>query len=111
MPIDPETFDEGETTDSVESRILDLLYENPNRAYNVREIAVEVMSEGVSERNVDRPSDEQEFMALFLDIATVATVLERLCDDKKVVRRLVDTGEGLRSYYRAPSTVDSRLEA
>ena len=108
MPIDPERFDQGQTTDSVESRILDLLYENPGLAYNVREVAVEVMSEGVSERNVDRPSDEQEFMALFLDVATVATILERLCDDKKVVRRLVDTGEGLRSYYRAPETVPGR---
>ena len=108
MPIDPETFESGETTDSVESRILDLLYENPDRAYNVREIAVEVMEEGISERNVERPSDEQEYVSIFLDVATVATVMERLCDDSKVVRRLVDTGEGLRSYYRAPETVPGR---
>jgi hypothetical protein len=42
MPIDPETFAEGETTDSVQSKILELLYDNPQRAYNVREIAIEV---------------------------------------------------------------------
>lgn len=53
MPIDAETFDEGETTDSVESKRLGLLYENPVEAYNVREIAVEVMGEGISEQNVE----------------------------------------------------------
>lgn len=108
MPIDAETFDEGETPDSVESKILDLLYENPEEAYDVREIAVEVMGEGISERNVERPTDLQGFMSQYLDVATVSTVLEGLCDDKKVVRRLIDTGEGKRSYYRAPETVPGR---
>ena len=69
-----------------------------------------MMETGVSERNVDRPSDLQAFMAQYLDVATVSTVLEGLCDDKKVVRRLVDTGEGKRSYYRAPETVPGWAE-
>lgn len=110
MPIDGPTFEQGEAEGSIERRIKHHLYENPERAYNVREIAVEVMDLGISERNVKRPTDVQTFMAEFLDVATVSAILDRLVDVGHVERRLVDAGEGKRSYYRAPPAVDGREE-
>lgn len=110
MPIDGEQFVEGEVEGSIERRILDLLFANPNTAYNTQEIALEVMDIGISERNVDRPSDLKSQLADFLDLATVSTILDDLVDTGEADRRLVDTGEGLRSYYRAPPTVEGHVD-
>lgn len=107
MPIDAATFERGEPEGSIERRIREFLYANPESAYNVREIAVEVMDLGVSERNVSRPTDVQTFMAEFLDVATVSAILDRQVDVGHVDRRLVDAGQGKRSYYRAPPAVTS----
>jgi len=39
-------------------------------------------------------------MAEFVDIVTVCTILDGLVDNGVVERRIVDAGEGPRSYYR-----------
>ncbi|WP_323192381.1 hypothetical protein [Halostella sp. PRR32] len=85
---------------SIERKILNLLRENPRKAYNVREITVEVMDVGLTEQTVDRPTDVQTFMSGFVDLATVSAILDRLVDDGRRKRRLIDVGQGKRSYYR-----------
>jgi hypothetical protein len=100
VPIDSQTFEAGEAEYSIEQRILDFLEENPQQAYNVREITVEVMDVGLSEQNVDRPSDVQTFMSEFVDLTTVSVILDRLVDNGRLERRLIDVGQGKRSYYR-----------
>ena len=100
VPIDSQTFESGESKRSIERRVLDLLEENPGKAYNVREITVEVMDLGLSERNVERPTDVQSFMAEFVDVATVTTILDRCVERGLLKRRTLDVGEGERSYYK-----------
>lgn len=100
VPIDSHTFEAGEAEHSIERKILGLLEENPQKAYNVREITVEVMDVGLSEQNVDRPSDIQTFMAEFVDLTTVSAILDRLVDNGRLERRLIDAEQGERSYYR-----------
>lgn len=90
----------GESHYSVEQEILNFLKENPGKAYNVREITMEVMNVGLAERNVSRPSNIQRLMAELVDVATVATTLDGLVDDGLLERRILDVGKGKRSYYR-----------
>lgn len=105
MPIDTETFDRGDPEGSIESEILDLLYENPETAYNSREIASEVMDGGLSARYDDGPGDVSSLAEEFFDIAAVVSILDRLVDDHNIDRRVVEAGHAGRSYYRAPSAV------
>ena len=100
MPIDHREFERGESHYSVEQEILNFLKENPGKAYNVREITMEVMNVGLAERNVSRPSNIQRLMAELVDVATVATTLDGLVDDGLLERRILDVGKGKRSYYR-----------
>ncbi|WP_226011508.1 hypothetical protein [Halomicrobium salinisoli] len=108
MPIDAHTFEtEGEGEFSIERSIETFLHSNPERAYNLREVTAEVMGEGVSERNVERPTDMQTFMAEFVDVTTVSAILDRLVNRGVVERRLLDAGSGKRSYYRTRATDDT----
>ena len=101
MPIDAETFAAGEERYSIENEIVHFLHANRERAYNVREIAEAVMDPGWSESNVESaPFDE--VIGCVLDIATVNSILDTLVDDGGLERRIVDVGDGERSYYRAP---------
>ena len=106
MPIDAERFEQGDAEESIESRVLDLLYENPDEAYNSREIAIEVMDGGLSPGHPDQPESDEEFATEFLDVAAVTAILDALVDDHHVDRRVVEVGNVERSYYRAPSVVD-----
>ena len=101
MPIDREQFERGEERYSIENEIVHFLHARSDRAYNVHEITVEVMETGWSEANVE--SDDFEGMVgCFLDLATVSSILDSLVDDGGLKRRIVDVGDGERSYYRAP---------
>jgi hypothetical protein len=80
VPVDSRRFEDGESRRSTERRVLGLLQRNPERAYDVREVAVAVMDLGLSERNVERRTDAQAFVAEFVDVATVTTVLDRRVD-------------------------------
>lgn len=101
MPVDSDTFERGEKRYSIENEIVHFLHDNRDEAYNVREITVEVMDPGWSESNVDDP-DFEAYVGCVLDLATVSTTLDALVDDGRVERRIIDVGEGERSYYRAP---------
>jgi hypothetical protein len=107
MPIDAETFDRGEPSDSIESRILQFLYDEPETAYTSREIATAVMDEGVSVDRADRPADHEAFALEFFDVAAETSILDQLVDDHHVERRVVSVGSVSRSYYRAPDSVTS----
>ncbi|WP_135535411.1 hypothetical protein [Halostella pelagica] len=85
---------------SIERKILNHLRENPRKAYNVREITVEVMDVGLPEQTVDRPTDVQTFISGFVDLAPVSVILDRLVDDGRLERWLIDVGQAYRSYYR-----------
>jgi beta-lactamase superfamily II metal-dependent hydrolase len=39
-------------------------------------------------------------MAEFVDLTTVSAILDRLVDNGRLERRLIDVGQGERSYYR-----------
>ena len=110
MPIDAETFDRGDPSDSIESRILEHLYGHPETAYTSREIATEVMDEGVSVARADQPADDEAFALEFFDVAAVTSILDQPVDDPPVERRVVSVGSVSRSYYRAPDTVDASSE-
>ncbi|WP_435180163.1 hypothetical protein [Halorussus sp. AFM4] len=99
MPIDLDTFERGGERYSIERRILTFLRENDHQAYNVREIAEAVMDTGWSEANVDYPVDE-DLIGCIVDVATVSAIVDRLVDNGALERRIVDTGDGERSYYR-----------
>lgn len=101
MPITAKQFDRGEEEYSIEYEIVRLLNDNPERAYNVHEITVEVMETGWSEANVES-GDFEEFVGCVLDLATVSSIMDRLVDNGRVDRRILDDGEGERSYYAAP---------
>jgi|GEM_PF-2682397 len=101
MPVDAERFEGGEERYSIENEIVHFLYDNRERAYNVREITVEVMGPGWSESDVERP-DFEEYVGCVLDLATVSSILDTLVDDGGVERRILETERGERSYYRAP---------
>lgn len=101
MPIDRATFEEGEERYSIENEIISFLQDRDEEAFNVREITAGVMTPGWSEANVNDP-DLDDFIGCVLDIATVNSILDALVDDGAVTRRIVDEGQGERSYYRAP---------
>ncbi|MFC6827165.1 hypothetical protein [Halopelagius fulvigenes] len=101
MPIDGETFESGDERPSIENEILRFLHGNPEEAYNVREIAERVVDLGRSESNVG-DADIEEFVGCALDLATVNSILDKLVDNGRLERRIVDAGRGRRSYYRAP---------
>lgn len=101
LPVDAATFERGEERYSIENEVIHFLHENRERAYNIREITVEVMETGWSEANVES-RDFDEYIGCFLDLATVSSVLDALVDDGRAKRRILDVGEGERSYYRAP---------
>lgn len=96
-----DTFQRGEERYSIEHEIVNFLYDNPEKGYNVHEITVEVMEPGWSEANVDQP-DVEEMVGCVLDLATVSSILDRLVDDGKLYRRIVDDGDGARSFYSSP---------
>lgn len=101
MPIDSETFERGKERYSIENEIIHFLQENRDRAYNVHEITVEVMEPGWSEANVSA-DDFDDFVGCVLDLATVSSILDALVDDGRLNRRVLDAGQGERSYYQAP---------
>lgn len=101
MPIDKERFERGEERYSIENEVIHFLHEHPDSAFNVHEIAVEVMEPGWSEANVDTHEFE-DLIGRFLDVATVNSILDKLVDNGGLDRRIVDVGDGPRSYYRAP---------
>lgn len=100
MPIDLDRFETGGERYSIEARVLRFLQTNDDRAYNVIEIADEVIDTGWSEANVDCPL-EGDVAGWVIDVATVSSILDRLVDNGVVERRVVDTGPGARSYYHA----------
>lgn len=104
MPISRETFEQGSERYSIEERLLRFLQENHQQAYNVGEIAEEVMETGWSETNVEHPYEDNEVVGWVLDVATVSAILDRLVDHGALERRVVDTNVGKRSYYRARVT-------
>lgn len=99
MLIDSQRFEDGESKRSTERRVLDLLQRNPERAYDVREVTVAVRDLGLSERNVERRTDAQAFVAEFVAVATVTTVLDRRVERGLLERRTLGVGQGERSYY------------
>lgn len=101
MPVDGDTFDQGRERYSIENEIIRFLHDNQEKAYNVHEITVEVMEADWTESNGE--SDRfDDFVNCILDLATVNSVLDHLVDNGQVDRRILDLGEGKRSYYRAP---------
>lgn len=100
MPIDLDRFERGGERYSIEDKVREFLQANDDYAYNVTEIADEVMETGWSEANVDCPLDS-EIAGWVIDVTTVSSILDRLVDNGVVERRVVDTGLGARSYYRA----------
>ena len=58
------------------------------------------MDFGLTDRNVERPTDAQTFMAEFVDIAIVTTNLDRWVKRGLLERPAIDVGRGERSYYR-----------
>ena len=100
MPITIDTFEEGGERYSIEERIIQFLYEHDQQAYNVREITEAVMETGWSEANVDHAVGDDELIGCIIDVATVSAILDRLVDHGALERRIIDTGEGERSYYR-----------
>ena len=101
MPIDLETFRRGEERYSIENEIIQFLHDNKTRAFNVHEITDAVMDIGWSEANVEETADCNASVGWVLDMATVSSVLDEMVDHGGVERRIVDTGDGPRSYYRA----------
>ncbi|WP_135827888.1 hypothetical protein [Halorussus halobius] len=103
MPISIDAFERGSERYSIEERIVAFLRNNDERAYNVREVTEAVMETGWSEANVERPVDD-ELVGCLVDLATVSAILDRLVDHGALERRVVDAGEGERSYYRTRAT-------
>lgn len=101
MPIDTGTFEGGEERYSIEDEIVHFLHENRDRAYNVHEIAVKVMQPDWSGADSESP-DIEAFVGCVLDLATVSSIVDSLVDNGGLKRRIVDDGDGERSYYRAP---------
>jgi predicted transcriptional regulator len=101
MPIDRATFEEGEERYSIESEIISFLHDQSEEAFHVGEITKEVMNIGWSEANVKDP-DVDDLIGCVLDVATVNSILDALVDDGAVKRRIVDEGQGERSYYAIP---------
>ena len=102
MPVDRETFEgRGEERYSIENDVISFLHEHRDEAFNVREIAVAVMDPGWSEANVEEPAEFETYLGCFLDLATVNSIVDTLVDNGALERRILDVGEGERSYYRA----------
>jgi len=100
MPVESEMFEEGAERSSIENEIIHFLHEHSEQAFNVQEVTVNVMETGWSESNVDQPNFE-EYVGCVLDLATVSSILDGLVDNGLAERRILDTGDGERSYYRA----------
>lgn len=101
MPISPETFEAGGERYSIEDRVRTFLLENHPHAYNVAEVTEEVMDTGWSEANVERDAEDADLVGCIVDVATVSAILDKMVDHGALERRIVDTGDGERSYYRA----------
>jgi len=101
MPVDAAEFERGQERYSVENAIIHFLHDNHEAAYNVREITEEVMDTGWSEANVET-GEFEDVVGCVLDLATISSILDRLVDNGRVDRRIVDVGRGKESYYRAP---------
>ncbi len=101
MPVDSDTFDEGGERYSIENEILEFLYDNREQAFNLGEITVAVMEPGWSEADADPDEELDASLGCLLDMATVSSILDGLVDNGALERRVLDAGDGLRSYYRA----------
>lgn len=101
MPVDAETFDQGQERYSIENEIIGFLHANQGTAYNVHEITVEIMETDWSEANVES-ADFEDFVGCVMDLATVNAILDHLVDNGQVERRILDVGAGERSYYKSP---------
>lgn len=101
MPVDAATFEQGQERYSIENEIIHFLHDNKDRAYNVREITLEVMEAGWSEANVES-RELDDIVGCILDLATISSILDHLVDNGQVERRILDAGNGDRSYYKAP---------
>lgn len=101
MPIDSESFERAEREYSIENEVVQLLYDNQDRAYNACEITDEVMGAGLSERPLDDPLDADLDLGSVVDLTTVSTILDSLVDDGRLSRRIVERDGVSRSYYRA----------
>ncbi|UPV72829.1 hypothetical protein M0R89_09730 [Halorussus limi] len=103
MPISIDAFEEGSERYSIEERIVQFLHEHDKQAYNVREVTEAVMETGWSEANVAHAEDG-DLIGCIIDVATVSSILDRLVDHGALERRIIDTGDGERSYYRTRAT-------
>ena len=101
MPISSKTFEGGCERYSIEERVRSFLLENHSQAYNVVEVTEAVMETGWSEANVDHDVEDADLLGCIVDLATVSAILDRLVDHGALKRRIVNTGDGERSYYRA----------
>jgi len=101
MPIMRERFMSGKKRYSVEDNIVRFLNENDDRAFTVVEVTEEVVTAGCSEANVPGSSFDQH-TGYLLDITLVNSMLDSLVDNGSVRRRIVDAGDGARSYYSVP---------
>lgn len=101
MPIDADTFEQGQKRYSIENEIIDFLHDNRENAYNVHELTGEIMENGWSEANLHSANFEDD-VGHILDLATVNAILDQLVDNGQVRRRILDVGQGERSYYRTP---------
>lgn len=104
MPVSKERFERGEKRYSIEHAIIQYLHENPERAYNVHEITVDVLEPGWSKTSFDSEAGFEAYVDCVLDLATVSSILDALVDDGVLERRILDRGEVERSYYRTSST-------
>lgn len=100
MPVPIETFEQGEERYSIEHAIIQFLRENPERAYNLHEVTVDVLEPGWSKTTLASDAGFEEYVDCFLDLATVSSILDALVDDGVLERRLLDRGGVERSYYR-----------
>lgn len=82
MPVDADTFKQGDERYSIENGIIHFLNENSEYASNVRESTGEVMETDWSEANIESDAFE-EYIGCFLDLATVSSIFDALVDNGK----------------------------
>jgi len=94
VPISRDEFEEGETRDTIKSRVKNLLQNNSDKAYTVNEIVDHIFGrEPINIRSFD------EFLKFILRNFIISEVLNELTKEGRVESKAVHTREGVKIYY------------
>ena len=101
MPIGSDEWKEGRTQDTTETRILNFLQSNKEKAFTEYEIIEEINPLIPWALTEDWKTISKKFLVNFFKAYPINQALERLMEEGKVEAKEIETSEGKKTYYKA----------